>query len=342
MRLCRNILFSLSAMLLLVSVNPVYSFQKAGSKKNDPRYVLVRKANNNPFVFGDPGAKYYPIGDIENGRIDASLGGIWQYGLLAHNTYNDDLGARFNGICPVATRYMDRWQRVPGYSEIESPASAEKGRVKIPGFGYRVWRDISNPATPKVAIVFRGTRLEKFGDHYANMRWITKVNVFTSDHYRQARNLVAELIPKLKKQFGKNTQIIAVGHSLGGGIAQHSGYSSSDISLVYAFASSPVTSKTRPDPRVNKENRKGLRIYRIYESGELLAKPRWLVRRMAPLSAENPEVTEVKFSFRSSILSGGNLQANSVSQHGIRQLSCDMICHIEYGLSNDECSVRVD
>jgi pimeloyl-ACP methyl ester carboxylesterase len=91
------------------------------------------------------------------------------------------------------------------------------------------------------------------------------------------------------------TQIAAVGHSLGGGLAQLAAYSDPKIRRVYAFDPSMVTGYYSVDPRNRDENVKGLRMERIYEHGEILAYARYVMRQFIPLSPCDPRVVSVRF-----------------------------------------------
>jgi pimeloyl-ACP methyl ester carboxylesterase len=91
------------------------------------------------------------------------------------------------------------------------------------------------------------------------------------------------------------SQITAVGHSLGGGLAQLAAYSDPRIRRVYAFDPSMVTGFYSVDPPHRDRNVQGLRIERIYEFGEVLAYGRLIMLHSIPLSPCNPRVVSVRF-----------------------------------------------
>ena len=102
---------------------------------------------------------------------------------------------------------------------------------------------------------------------------------------------------------GKSLEFSATGHSLGGGLAQAVLYeqvNSIDFSQAYAFSPSPATAYTsRIDksefaPYILNENYPEPRIYRIYESYEILSNLRIPHKMIFP-----PErwINEVRFNF---------------------------------------------
>ncbi len=95
----------------------------------------------------------------------------------------------------------------------------------------------------------------------------------------------------------------AAGHSLGGGLAQNVFYRyPEDFWQVYAFDSSPVTGYADNDPSEKKsscdcrmdELGGEVRVYRIYETDEVLAFFRGPLKLINPLSRH---IQEVRFSF---------------------------------------------
>jgi hypothetical protein len=296
------------------------------SARDDPNQVIIR----------DPVQRPVPLTTIETVSLKPSLRGFWQYGLLSAAAYEpqrEDL----EGICPIRSKFVSRWVRNTNYSHsaFPPPRIEDHGR-RIGGLEYGVWEDKSSQTGKRVAIAFRGTDFKEYGDWYSNARWITRLNPLTWDQYQQTRDLVAVLVPKLQAEYGAGVEIMAVGHSLGGGLAQHAAYSSSDINTVYAFASSPVTGSSSLDRRVSK---KGVMTFRVYESGEILSALRWVSRRFVPLRTKDPDVKEARFNFRRSLKREyrGN---NPISQHSITQFTCDLICRVEKDSSSNECMIK--
>jgi len=112
--------------------------------------------------------------------------------------------------------------------------------------------------------------------------------------------------------------MVAVGHSLGGGLAEHVAYAHPKVDNVFAFDSSPVTGFRSVPRRESNENRKNVKISRVYEKGEILAFIRGLVRWVIPLSVKDPEIVEIRFNFRGWEVFG------AVRQHSMVQLGLDL------------------
>lgn len=303
--------------------------QASDTRKNNPNYVLLRPSAE----------KYVMTQEVEAGKHGAALKGIWQYGLLAAQSYDDNVSTdvHLRPQCGYPTEYAGRWRRLPQFSDDGHAITNPPPGLKIPGFNYSVWRDTSRSGPGRVAIVLRGTNFTEWGDWYSSARWITRFNLLTVDQYQQTRALVEQLVPELQHKFGPDVEIIAVGHSLGGGLAQHAGYTSAGVTKVYAFASSPVVDHRNFGTNNNKDNRRGMEIYRITESGEILAGSQWIHRNTAGLSKQHPKTTELLYSFRQGFYKRDTTGDDTISQHGVRQLSCDMVCHIEHGKSREEC-----
>jgi pimeloyl-ACP methyl ester carboxylesterase len=97
--------------------------------------------------------------------------------------------------------------------------------------------------------------------------------------------------------FPGQTQIVAVGHSLGGGLAQQAAFMDRGIRHVFAFDPSLLTGYDDPHViGVRDRNVQGLAIERIYEHGEILAYPRFLLRQLVPAPACNPQVRTIRFN----------------------------------------------
>lgn len=276
----------------------------------------------------NPYKEVRPLAAIRDGSVDPALRDLSQYALLAAAAYGDPDFASGRG-CPLRPMGSSRWQRVDGYSEATLPRDPENSRIRIPGIGYQLWRDLGAKGRKRLALVFRGTDSGQWGDWYSNARWLTRLNPLTWDQYGQTRDLMKKLIPELDRRFGKeNYELVSVGHSLGGGLAQHAAYVTPVIRAVYAFDTSPVTASTSIDPAVKRRYRAGLAIYRIYESGEVLSSLRWASRQVVPLSGSNPRIAELRFNFRSTLRVDGK-DSGPIAEHSIRQLACDLVCYVD-------------
>lgn len=73
-----------------------------------------------------------------------------------------------------------------------------------------------------VMVVFRGTDgVLSVSDNISNATWFTQM-LNPWDQYRTARRIVSDQIAELRKRYpGKRLSFLAVGHSLGGGLARH-------------------------------------------------------------------------------------------------------------------------
>jgi pimeloyl-ACP methyl ester carboxylesterase len=71
-------------------------------------------------------------------------------------------------------------------------------------------------------VVFRGTDgILSIPDNSSNATWVTQM-LNPWDQYRTARRVVSDQIAELRKRYpGKRLSFLAVGHSLGGGLARH-------------------------------------------------------------------------------------------------------------------------
>ena len=165
--------------------------------------------------------------------------------------------------------------------------------------------------------MFRGTYL--LNDWWSNLRWITNWFQFGWDQYdltRAVANYVdTDLINDTPELQGNGEpEIIAVGHSLGGGLAQQAGYASEKINRVYSFNGSAVTGFYS----ANKSNRtrevlSTKRIYRIGERGEVLAIFRNIMRTIYPVLEKNPKIVEVTYNFG---------EFGLIRNHSISDLAC--------------------
>lgn len=172
-----------------------------------------------------------------------------------------------------------------------------------------------------VAIVFKGTEFSNLDDWGANFRWFIKgVNKTTFDHYDHLGKIDSAMVDAIKNHYSsgdKKLKIVSTGHSLGGGLAQYMAYSIPEINFVYAFDPSPVTGYYDVKPRKRRiENKKGAKIYRIYESGEGLTFARKFMTILYPVplfKTKDPAIIRIRFDFKTG--------EDSVDQHSIEDLA---------------------
>ncbi len=128
------------------------------------------------------------------------------------------------------------------------------------GLTYDVYHNSGGQAAFLVMVAFRGTDGVLDADTIANLSWLTQwVNPW--DQYREARNALPTIFADAKRAaLGRPVHVIATGHSLGGGLAQHVAHAHPCVSAV-VFNPSFVTNELifgRYDPV----------IVRIYENDE--------------------------------------------------------------------------
>jgi hypothetical protein len=165
------------------------------------------------------------------------------------------------------------------------------GRRCVEGLAYHVWR---RNGCGEAVIAFRGTDSGDVGDWLSNFRWFVSNSVF--DQYDQVQTAMKGVIQRVQDEGCRPRVIIATGHSLGGGLAQHAAFADSRVNYVYAFDPSPVTAFFGVPFPTRSEASEKLGIDRIYESGEVLSLPRYLVSGAVPTSACRPRVRVVRFS----------------------------------------------
>jgi len=242
---------------------------------------------------------------------------VLPYALLAEQAYDPSVYARHR-IAPRAadciaddpkdcdalqdskraSAWLNQWRYVwscdgPDACKVRTPGQSEP----VGGLGVQVWAR-KGARCPEAVVAFRGTVGGNKGDWESNFHWILRAFPIY-DQYDQVRDHVGDFIEHIEREKcyrAGPTQITAVGHSLGGGLAQLAAYSDPRIRRVYAFDPSIVTGYYSVDPFHRDQNVKGLRMERVYEHGEILAYGRYIIRQFIPLSPCDPRVVSVRFN----------------------------------------------
>lgn len=187
---------------------------------------------------------------------------------------------------------------------------------RISGLHFDFWINASKSIG---VISFRGT--SDIWDWHANMHPLSKY-LGINTQYQKVRRAAPQMVAFLNDKTGELGRIYAVGHSLGGGLAQHAVYSNADIARAFVFNSSPVTGWRDVNEDVRSTAVAGNRITRIHEDGELLEFLRLLMKfgyTLNPLPNEDPYFEEYRMNFEK--------HAGWRSTHSIEWLADKMISY---------------
>lgn len=176
----------------------------------------------------------------------------------------------------------------------------------LSGLQLAVWRR----SGCQLAVVFRGTDYYELEDWLTNFRWFRRL-LGEYDQYHQVHDHIGNIVQRGSAKC-RPTRIVAVGHSLGGGLAQHAAYSHPKIRYVYAFDPSPVTGFSGFWGERRTQARTGLGIDRVYETGEVLSGLRSFLGGFTQPSYCNPRFRMVRFN----AATGGG-----VAQHSMGDLA---------------------
>jgi hypothetical protein len=220
---------------------------------------------------------------------------------------------------PMPLAGWHRWKQFPSDALVKEAHKT--------GLYFEVWE--TDAASPQLAVVFRGT--DGWNDWLSNLRWffwLTRFIPAYEDQYHMVSRMVGQEFSARVKENGaryqdaKKPKLVSIGHSLGGGLAQHFAYSLPPdtlvprVSHVYAFDPSPVTGWSTVKPEIREGNASGLNTDRVFEHGEILAYVRLVLSYVYPPPGSNPSVTEIRYNFKESL--------NPFSSHSMRQLACDL------------------
>jgi pimeloyl-ACP methyl ester carboxylesterase len=201
----------------------------------------------------------------------------------------------------LADKALAGWRRVP-----LKKYECNSGRICIGEVGEQLWIYAPTGRCELAVVVFRGTVFTSFDDWFANFHWFHRLTPF-EDYYDQARNNIGSVVQVAQGQ-GCGGHIVAVGHSLGGGLAQHVAYAHPAIKTVYAFDPSFVIGSTDFELLGAEPLKRGRKVDYVYEHGEILAFLRFIVRQFHPYEACNPRIRTVRFN---------TLTGSIINQHRI-------------------------
>jgi pimeloyl-ACP methyl ester carboxylesterase len=260
---------------------------------------LVLTGCSNLLLFQDPNEVIVRVGD-EPERYSArdvakTYAGYAQLAALAYDDVTD--GSQY-----------DRWKfiRVPKF---ECPPD----RICAGELGVQLWVHMRGRTCHEAVISFRGTVFSSFDDWIANFHWFNRLTPIY-DYYDQAGGHIDEIV-SMAERIGCRGRIVAVGHSLGGGLAQHVAYGHPRIRIVYAFDPSFVIGIGDFAAAGEQTYRKNRLFDYVYEHGEILALLRYIGRQFHPYEACHPRIRTVRFN---------TLTGSFISQHRIQSLADKM------------------
>ena len=292
-----------------------------------------------------PGNRMYDAPE----RTSISAKDLWEFAVLSENTYiaraqggtieNGADASAYVRACVPEPRIrlpLAGWKAWENFPPDEGPGTKDvrtkdlRTKAKERGLHFEVWETTTRPTV--IAVAFRGTEAGDKEDWKANFRWFLRFVPFYTDEYVEVSQDVGRaLVDRLKTRLAdgtldRNVRLVATGHSLGGGLAQHLAYSlpadgSGDTALpritkVYAFDPSPVTGWSTVPNNPRDRNVQGLETTRAFEHGEILAYVRLILSYVNPPSKTNPAITEIRYNF---------IKSNPLSSHSMRMMACALI-----------------
>jgi hypothetical protein len=250
--------------------------------------------------------------------LDYALLSLAAYGDIKKNK-PDKENSRIDANELLSGMGWSRWTTFP-----ETNLQAKMDAVHLRA---EVW---SNRSKGCVVVAFGGTVFSSWKDWKSNLHWF---DPFQHDEYSL---VVDKFGPEFHDSFAKQREtpgweflqgasLYSTGHSLGGGLAEEFAYSLRAgcprvprVTKVYAFDPSPVTGFLSVKRSTRMENKKNLKIDRIYERGEVLAILRSITSAIHKPPAVNPEVRQLRYNLFGNDRFG---VTNPIAGHSIQDLA---------------------
>ena len=217
-----------------------------------------------------------------------------EYAVLAVRAYaREDLEQKLAYDKPLPVIY--------GWVElIDAPTEllAHTVRIGVGRVTCRVFRS-THRELPEIVVAFPGMNIRKWVDWWAALRCVTRYVPALDDKFCQVQANARYLIDWIHGHYGSGIHLIAVGHSLGGGLAQQAAYATGGFDEVIAFNPTFFTGwyETATE-EIRRENAQGLHIFRVYEDGEVLAFLWQAIEWFYPLARKpNPRITRIRTHF---------------------------------------------
>jgi hypothetical protein len=271
----------------------------------------------------------------------------WPYAWASVASYQDSDDPKRKPLkttpeCPEPHAFLSNkgwvlWVELPLLKTPSDPgtASYEIRRVHLRP---EVW---SSEKERKVVVAFAGTAAASLQDWKSNFRWLLApfdpqdaFEVLTHTFVPEFAKAYRERSDRPGGEWMKTAQVIATGHSLGGGLAERFAYSLNvdygipRVKEVYAFDPSPVSGKR--SVKGWEEQARGLTIYRIYNRGEILASIRSILALVEKPPIEQGQ-TWIDIRYRDNWSWRTLLPSGSVHAHAMYDLACFMKEHLEAG-----------
>ena len=220
------------------------------------------------------------------------------------------------GLTPYAIARLKRWRLIWAEKDVSAfpcPPARWSCTASVPGLGVQIWMRRGR-VCPEAVVAFRGTDGGSADDWLSNLRWLLRA-VPLYDQYSQVEDYTPGFLDIVRRQacFRPGlTRLVAVGHSLGGGLAQTAAYRDGHLRRVLAFDPSFVTGYADLPRELRERNRRGLEINQVYEQGEILSYPRALLQAVVPPTSCDPLVRTVRLH---------TITGNPIARHSLNSMA---------------------